>query len=401
MDEKFEILDSAQISDEDLVRILTLDKEEHNETTLQLATREAAKRKLDLAQFIDRVQVSLNDGEPESCTIDAALAKWREETVLWHVRHFTNCLQEKLSVQKEAAFWTLELFEAGEYQQSLFIKSDQTAENVLAQFLRLRDEAYDADFAYRLDELETIIESPSSAFVQNVSQTLAAENIPHAVKIAQRVYYNAVQGGMQAIYVLHVLLPAEEKDAAQAVIAEIEHQIETLRQEIAALVEQDERHPQLLERYDELAQFMDGDAEVAYGRGVLLYERGRNEDAAMAFMQAAQLCMSFENTWPPEYLEESETYLENLVGRLPENLPLRHFLANLAMYNKNDATARERFERILAMAPADSIAHVNLGYLYAPDQRERARAIWHFQRYLELEPQAEDRAAIESMVAGL
>jgi tetratricopeptide (TPR) repeat protein len=193
MDEKFDILDCAQISDEELVRILTRDKDDYTAATLRLANREAWQRKLDVMQFIDRVEVSLNDGEPASCTIDAATA----------------------------------------------------------------------------------------------------------------------------------------------------------------------------------------------------------------FMQTAQLCMSFTKDWPQDYLDEAESYLEHLAARLSENLPLRHTLANIALFNEDDKKAKEYFEPILALAPADSVAHVNLGHLYAQDQRERSRAVWHYQRYLELEPQAEDRAAIESMLAGL
>ena len=388
MDEKFEILDCAEMSDEELVRILTRDKEDYTETTLQRANREAWQRGLDVTQLINRVEVSLNDGEPESCTIDAALAKLQGETELWHVWHFTNCLHEKLTAQKEAAFWTLELFEGEQYQQSFFIKLAKDLEDTLAKFLRLSAEPYHVDFDYRLDDCVTIVDSHSSAYVKKVSQTLSAANIPHTVKI-------------RAEYGLLVWAPADYEEAAQDLVAEIENKIASLRQEIARLVEKDKRHPQLLERYNELAQLIDHDATISYGQGVLLFEYGRNEDAATAFVQTAQFCMSSPKDWPPEYLEESESYLEHLAARLPEYLPLRHALANIALFNQADEKAKERFERILALAPADSVAHVNLGHLYGQDQHDRSRAVWHFQRYLELEPQAEDRAAIESMLAGL
>ncbi|MGH7455146.1 MAG: tetratricopeptide repeat protein, partial [bacterium] len=397
--------DCASMNDEELVRVLTLDKEDFTEGSLQLVTREMARRKFDLAEFINRVQISLNDGEPESCTIDQALAKIRQEISWGEGWTVANCLEEGIIILKEVKFWTIHFFVKGECLQSFTVKTREKLEAFAEQFLRLAGDSYTVDYQYHLDECETFLESSSLGYVAKISTLLADAEVPHTLRTADRFYFDAISGAKQTAGLLYLLVPREYKEAVDAVASAIENKIQSLREEIAALAAKDEHDPQLLELYNQLSQLVDGDPAVSYGRGVLHFERGRNEEAAEAFIELAHTCMGSQTQLPTgdfeAYWQASENHLERLSAVLPENLGVLHCLANMAMFDKNDEKAKARYEKILAVAPADSIAHLNLGYLYYDDRHYHARAARHFRSYLDSQPDAEDRTAIEEILANL
>jgi tetratricopeptide (TPR) repeat protein len=393
MDEKQNITDCARMSDEELVHVLTLDKADYTDGTLQLVTREMARRKLDLAEFVNRVRIGFNDGEPESCTIDQALAKIKQEISWGQSWAVANCLQEGIIVQKEAAFWTVHFFVKGECLQSFTFKTREKLEAFAEQFLRLTGGRHVVDHQYHLDECEIFADSDSSGYIEKTSRALAKVDVPHTVRITEPLMSR------------QILIPEEYMEAAHAVAAEIAGKIQSLRHEISALAKKDERDPQLLELYDQLAQLVEDDPAVSYGRGVLLFERGRNEEAAEAFIELVQTCTSSQRDLPAAdfdaYWQASESYLERLSAVLPENLSVLHCLANMAMFDKNDEKAKTRYDKILAIAPTDGIAHLNLGYMYYDDPHYHARAARHFRGYLDSQPDAEDRTAVEEILTSL
>ncbi len=393
MDEKQIITDCARMSDEELVRVLTLDKEDYTESSLRLVAREMARRKLDLTEFINRVRIGFNDAEPESCTIDQALAKIRQEISWGQGWAVENCLQEGIIVQKEAAFWTIHFFVKGECLQSFTIKTREKLEAFVEQFLRLAGGRYVVDHQYHLEECEIFVESYSSGYIEKTSSALAKADVPHTVRISEPLSSR------------QILIPKEYVEIARAVAAEVAAKIQALRDEISVLAAKDEHDPKLLELYNQLAQLVDGDPAVSYGQGILLFEHGRNEEAAEAFIELALMCMQSQLGLPTAdfeaYWQASESHLERLSAVLPGNLGVLHCLAKMELFEKNDDKAKARYEKILAVAPADNIAHFNLGYLYYDDPHYHARAARHFRNYLDSQPDAEDRAAIEEILANL
>lgn len=255
-------------------------------------------------------------------------------------------------------------------------------------FLRLDEVKYAVDHEYSLDECETFMDSFSSGAIEKISRALAQANIPHTVR-------------QQELMSMHVLLPPEYREAADQIAADIEKKVLALREEIAALAGRDARHPRLLELYNQLAELVDGDPTVSYGRGVLLFESGRKVEAAEAFIETVGTRGNLTDAEYEAHQKESEEYLLRLAEALPDNVSILHTLAGKAMSEKDNAGAIARYEKILALSPTDSIAHMNLGLLYCQNPNDNALAARHFKAYLELQPEAEDRPAIEEMLAQL
>jgi tetratricopeptide (TPR) repeat protein len=73
---------------------------------------------------------------------------------------------------------------------------------------------------------------------------------------------------------------------------------------------------------------------------------------------------------------------------------------NLGALNYNQGelrSAAEAYERAIALRPSYATAHRELGYTYW-DLQEKAKAREHFEKYLELQPKAADRAEIETLI---
>jgi tetratricopeptide (TPR) repeat protein len=73
---------------------------------------------------------------------------------------------------------------------------------------------------------------------------------------------------------------------------------------------------------------------------------------------------------------------------------------NLGALNYNQGEFRsavEAYERAITLRPSYATAHRELGYTYW-ELNERAKAREHFEKYLELQPKAADRAEIETRI---
>jgi LysM repeat protein len=60
--------------------------------------------------------------------------------------------------------------------------------------------------------------------------------------------------------------------------------------------------------------------------------------------------------------------------------------------------AIELYMRALDRKPGLAKAHLEVGYLYDSEKQDYVRALYHYQRYLELRPKAEKRKLIEGMI---
>ncbi len=60
--------------------------------------------------------------------------------------------------------------------------------------------------------------------------------------------------------------------------------------------------------------------------------------------------------------------------------------------------AIEAYQNSLELDPKNADAHYNLGLLYERVKSQSERAAWHYRRYLELKPQAEDRDDVQQRI---
>jgi len=102
-------------------------------------------------------------------------------------------------------------------------------------------------------------------------------------------------------------------------------------------------------------------------------------------------------------LAKQKEQLESTVGLLEKTLnqerALYHYnLAVAYTQSKFYDEAINAYEKSLSYNPDNPDAHYNLGLLYANIKYEPQKAIAHYQKYLELKPNAEDRDEVEDWI---
>src|SRR5690606_33582601 len=76
-----------------------------------------------------------------------------------------------------------------------------------------------------------------------------------------------------------------------------------------------------------------------------------------------------------------------------------HFLAGKSCINSMDFRgAIEEFEKALVVNPRSAAAHYQLGWLYEQKEPDPAAAIYHYERYLKLRPNAENAEWIRQRI---
>ena len=388
--------ESMEVSE--LVRALTLEKDENSAKFCQLATQALEARGVELADFLDRVTVGLNDGEEESASRAEALIRLDLDLGLWDALVFVNCIGNAMVVQREVARWVVHAYTGESYSQSFFVDSRGALKDTVATFLHLEPVGPGVE-GCRLDDWQVILESDSKQLVQNVTADLEAEAIPHTV---QTPLFSGDDSGY-----LRVLVHPDELEAAFDVLDGSEETVEDLHERAVELAATGDRKLEL-ELYDSLTAEDPENPAVFYNRGSVLIELGRYDEAVDSLCEAVaiglksvekQVEVSGEGAGLgglfglvalllrpriqpggetekrqaryPDYIDDAEMLLGDLEQRLPHNVKLLHGLASIARMKNNAAAAETLYRRILELDPDDRVAYFNLGYLHSESGGKR------------------------------
>lgn len=79
---------------------------------------------------------------------------------------------------------------------------------------------------------------------------------------------------------------------------------------------------------------------------------------------------------------------------LRETADMHYNMGVFFTQNRNYTRALSEFERALEFNPENAKVHYNLGYLYADQLKEHDRAMYHFRRYITIEPQSEKAESV-------
>lgn len=373
----------AVMSDRELVRTLTIDREDFQKTFLVIAENEREKRALSIENFIDNVHLAQSDEEGESCTIDQALAKVHSDISLWSILTLTNCLDDAWVIQREFSQWLVHHYVEEGYLTSFFFETTEQLKSTLRRFLSL--ELWTVDVSYDLNTWKPIFQSRSPAFLNKIISELG--DISHTVKTP---LFSQDQKG-QLVLLVH---PEFEKQA-QEIVAENNTKIEQLYDRAEHLAET-EKSEQELRIYDILSELVPDNLAVHYNRGNVLIELDRLDEAAESLIEAIVLglpetgnkmdlkprrgsgvagsvnpllnlvALSQTNNEPlhyPDYIDDVEILLQHIRKQRPENTRILHGLAIVAEQKNDIAVAVQRYRDMLAIDPQNKAAQTHLAYL--------------------------------------
>lgn len=373
----------AVMTDRELVRTLTIDRENFQETFLVIAESEREKRALSIANFIDDVHLAYNDEEGAPCTIDQALAKVDSDIPVWSILTLTNCLEDAWVIQREFNQWLVHHYAEEGYATSFFFDTTEQLKSTLKRFLSL--ELWTVDVSYDLNTWKPIFQSQSPAFLNKVISELG--DILHTVKTP---LFSRDQKGQLAL-----LVHPEFEQQAQEIVDRNHTKLEQLYDRAEHLAET-ENSEQELRIYDILSELVPDNLAVHYNRGNILIELDRLDEAAESLIEAIVLglpetgdkidlkprrgsgvaggmnpllslvALSQKNNEPlhyPDYIDDVEILLQNIREQRPENTRILHGLAIIAEQKNDIAVAGQHYRDILAIDPQNKAAQNHLAYL--------------------------------------
>lgn len=379
-----------RMTDIELTRALTVDKESFSEEFHDVAEHELGRRGLSVGDFINRVCVRHNN-EPEFETaLREAVGQIPPVLALWETWSFTNCFGQTLFFQKEALWTSVHLVQSEGPPQSFFIESEGGLKEVVAQFLNLEPVDHILKNEIRLDTWRIVAESNSRELIQIISGMLADRGIPSTVK-SQGFRSCACGEGH-----LKIMVPEEYEKDAKSLVKDLDKERDRLYMEAGQLPD-DASPSKALEIYQRLAVLAPEDALVHFNYGTILFELEQWEHAAEAFTRSA-----YADPGSRENLQNNLDYLEAISGKMTGGAEILHTRAALSTHLGKDCEAvGALYKQILEIDPLDAIAHLNLGYLLYQHEGNDREPAFHFQRYLEINPGAEDRAKIEEILSRL
>ena len=373
----------AVMSDRELVRTLTIDRENFQKAFLVIAESEREKRALSIENFIDDVHLAQNDEEGESCSINQALAKVHSNIPLWSILTITNCLEDAWVIQREFSQWLVHHYVEDGYTTSFFFATTEQLKSTLRRFLSLK--FWSVDVSYDLNTWKPIFQSRSPAFLNKIISELG--DISHTVKTP---LFSQDQKG-QLVLLVH---PEFEKQA-QEIVDNNHTKIEQLydRAEYLARTKNSEQE---LRIYDILSELVPDNLAVHYNRGNVLIELDRLDEAVESLIEAIVLglpeigdkidlkprrgsgvsgnvnpllnlmALSRENNESlhyPDYIDDVEILLQHIGEQRLENTRILHGLAIIAEQKNDIAVACQHYRDMLAIDPQNKAAQTHLAYL--------------------------------------
>ncbi len=373
----------AVMSDRELVRTLTIDRENFQKTFLVIAESEREKRALSIENFIDDVHLAQNDEEGESCTINQALAKVHSDIPLWSILTITNCMEDAWVIQREFSQWLVHHYVEDGYTTSFFFDTTEQLKSTLRRFLSLK--FWSVDISYDLNTWKPIFQSRSPAFLNKIISELG--DISHTVKTP---LFSQDQKG-QLVLLVH---PEFEKQA-QEIVDNNHTKIEQLydRAEYLARTKNSEQE---LRIYDILSELVPDNLAVHYNRGNVLIELERLDEAVESLIEAIVLGLSEigdkidlkprrgsgvsgnvnpllnlmalsrennESLHYPDYIDDIEILLQHIGEQRLENTRIIHGLAIIAEQKNDIAAACQHYRDMLAIDPQNKVAQTHLAYL--------------------------------------
>ncbi len=129
-------------------------------------------------------------------------------------------------------------------------------------------------------------------------------------------------------------------------------------------------------------------------------------------LEARQQQLLKENAENREKLEVMKAKFKDAVpglaksGRISqkmmrENADMHYNLGTIFLQNKQYKEAIKEYERVLELRPSDSETHYNLGVLYDDYLKDREKALYHYQKYLTINPKAPDAKKVETYILSL
>lgn len=377
------------MNNDELISVLTVKKENFNDEYKNKVADELLKRGVNLEEELKIVMYKLNLQDIEKVDVDSAYEKIALLKNPFDVIYFKNYMNDHFIIQKNDSAFVIHHHTQKNGYSSFFLESDTELKNSLNNFLTLSE--WLPEGTEVIEHWETFAESTSSDYIIRLAQIMNEIQVDYCLNSAQLARFNSFDSPYS------IVVPADVMNEAEEVLQKIDELKESLHAQLEVAEKKDDVDLQL-KLLLELESVTPEDPLVFYNKAQLLDEKSDYQNASDALIESFNLEM---NTGNVEDIEDIENYLVEILNKVESKSNILHCLATLFAFKGDIESSFEYCKKIIALDENDAIAHLQLGYHYYSHTEDDEKAKYHFEKYIELDPESIERESIEEILKNL
>lgn len=379
----------STMTNDELLSVLTVNKENFNDDYKTKIADELAKRGINLEEKFKTARFKLNLQDVEELDVTEAYEKLSLLNNSLDVLHFINHMNEHYVIQKNENVFVLHHRSPKVGFSSFFLDSEDELKNSLQNFYTLNN--WLPENVEVIKHWETFAESTSSDYILKLAQLMDESNISYCVNSAQMVRFNSFNSPYS------IVLPVEELEEAEEIFEKMEQLKESLLKKLEDAESKEDIDLQL-ELLIELESVTPEDSLVYYNKAQLLDEKGDYQNASDALIESFNIEMS---NGAVDDIEDIENYLVSILDKVESKSNILHCLATIFSFKGDVENSFESYRKIINFDEDDAMAHLQLGHHYYSHTEDDEKVKIHFNKYIELEPESEERESIEEILNNL
>jgi len=377
------------MNNDELISVLTVNKEKFNEEFKTKVVDELTKRGVNLEEKFNIVKYKLNLEDIEEIQVSDASEKISLLKNPIDVIYFINYMNDSFAIQKNDRVFAIHHNAPKFGSSSFFLDSETELKNSLDNFLTLNEWLLEG--AEVIQHWETFVESTSLEYILRIAKLMDEIEINYCVNSAQLFRFNSFNSPYS------IVVPADVIEEAEEVILKIDELKESMHEQLEAAEKTKDVDLQL-KILSELESVTPEDHLVFYNKAQLLDEKGDYQNASDALIESFNLEM---NSGAVDDIEDIENYLVEILDKVERKSNILHCLATIFAFKGDVESSFEYCKKIIDLDENDAIAHLQLGHHYYSNTEDDEKVKFHFEKYIELEPDSPERESIEEILKNL
>lgn len=385
-----EIIKSIDVmNNEELTSILTVQKDNFNDEFKNQVVNELDKRGIKLDEVLNTVKYRINTNDMLEVNVNSAYEKLSLLKEPLDVLYFVNYMTDHLSIQKNSNVFVLHHYAPKVGFSSFFLDDITMLKSSLYNFLTLSN--WLPEEINIIEHWETFAESTSSAYILRLAKLLDDTDIAYSINSDRLARFNSFSSPYS------IVLPAEDMDEAAIVLTKMDEFEKSLHEKLE-LAEKNEDIDLQLELLTELESVTPEDSVLFYNKAQLLDEKGDFQNASESLIESFN--HDFKNGTVDD-IEDIENYLIEVLEKIEAKSNMLHCLATISAFRGAIENSIKYYNELITLDENDPIAHLNLGHLFYSENLDDNKVKLHFTKFIELEPESEEREAIEAILKNI
>ncbi len=377
------------MSSDELTVILTINKNNFNDEYKSKVVAELEKRGIKFDELLKIVKYKLNTDDTKEVDVNSAYKKISLLKEPLDVLYFINYMNEHLSIQKNQNVYVLHYYNPSEGFSSFFIEDVAILKSSLLEFLTLGN--WLPEESEIIKHWETLVESASSAYILRLAKMLDAADVVYSINSNSLTRFSSFSSPYS------IVLPLEDVGEAEEVLTKIDELKTSLHKQLE-LAEQNENVDLQLELLIELESVTPEDSILFYNKAQLLDEKEDYQNASEALIESFNLDLSNGEI---EDVEDTENYLVEILHKVEEKRNILHCLATISAFKGDNENTFKYYNQLVELDENDSVAHLNLGHYFYSNTDDDEKVRFHFNKYIELEPESEEIESIKTILENI